>query len=125
VTIPADLAQAVLDLNHGWNAKEPEHLIAERIDFARRLANQILEATLSQTGSRQPDSEPESPQAEPVVNFGLTYAQRITNRLALWRHHIAVRDAIAIAAEADAEIAALRAPPAAAQGGQPGDGNRD
>lgn len=39
-----ELAHAVLDLNHGWNAKEPEHLIAERIDLARRLASRARAA---------------------------------------------------------------------------------
>ncbi len=33
------LVQAVLDLNRGWNAKETEALISERIDLCRRLAN--------------------------------------------------------------------------------------
>ena len=32
------LAYAVLDLNTGWNAKETESLIADRIDLCRRLA---------------------------------------------------------------------------------------
>lgn len=32
------LVDAALALNIGWNAKEPEHLIAERIDLVRRLA---------------------------------------------------------------------------------------
>lgn len=34
----ATLARAVLDLNAGWNTKEPEHVIADRLDLVRRLA---------------------------------------------------------------------------------------
>jgi len=38
------LANVALDLNTGWNNKETESLIAQRIDLLRRLANAALSA---------------------------------------------------------------------------------
>lgn len=36
--ISTTLEKAVIDLNAGWNAKEPESQLAERIDLCHRLA---------------------------------------------------------------------------------------
>jgi hypothetical protein len=86
----------------------------------------IAEAALSQTEGRQPDSEPESPQAEPVAPWWLKVIEdaRHANDSTTYSGicNSPYQEAVRIAIDAIEDDLRASAPPAAAQGGQPGEG---
>jgi hypothetical protein len=63
------LIDAALALHVGWNAKEPEHRIAERIDLLRRLAVGYLVKTVGVSGTGS---------VPPSANLDVHPAQRST-----------------------------------------------
>ncbi len=54
VAVPANLAGAILSLNTSWNQKEPEDVIAGKLDLCRRLA---LDTTSPQAAGQKEDAK--------------------------------------------------------------------